>query len=588
MSARSYYSLLVFAVAFLASCSEIQRPQPEPFFAETTPPAKQEFRWSNGKMPKSFDPASAAAAPETDVVRALFEGLTELDPRTLEVVPAAAEKWSASDDQRTWTFQLRKNARWSNGKRVTANDFVTSWKRLLSLGEKTAHRELFQNIIGFRAAKPVPNVELPDAVDTPPASPEALPVTNANTSSTQTLPVQPPPKAPDKIAEKLGVEAIDDQTLKVSLIAPDEDFPALAADPIFRPVYGDGKAVGEGQLDNGVITNGPFRVTLVDKNGISLERSETYWNKAAVQLEHIRFVQKENAESALDAYKKGEIDALTNADLEPLALKLLAPYEDFRQTTFSAVNLYKFDDTRPPFNDRRIREALAIAIDRERLANTELEGTADAAGTFLAAGQAGEKLAFDPVRAKKLLETIGFPNGEGFAPIKLLINRNNTQMRVARAVAKMWKQHLNLDTEITVKEATEIDAAEAAHEYDIVRRGVVLPTTDEMVSLSAIFGQPKNREQGGTQLKETPHDPEKSGPSETVVEEMPPANDGVSLFTEEDALFELRAIPLYFPRSYSLVKPYVRGFDTNALGAVYLPGVSIESDWQPKASKRAS
>src|SRR5438045_4433102 len=130
------------ASVFLASCSEIQRPQPEPFVAETVPPAKQEFRWSNGKLPKSFDPARAAAAPETDVVRALFEGLTELDPRTLEAVPAAAEKWTASDDQRNWTFHLRKGARWSNGKRVTANDFVVSWKRLIALGDKTAHREL--------------------------------------------------------------------------------------------------------------------------------------------------------------------------------------------------------------------------------------------------------------------------------------------------------------------------------------------------------------------------------------------------------------------------------------------------------------
>src|SRR5205814_98939 len=109
-----------FAAAFFfSSCSEIQRPQPEPFYSGTIPPTRQEFRWSNGKMPRSFDPARATAAPETDVVRALFEGLTEVDARTLEAVPAAAEKWWASDDQRVWTFQLRKGARWSNGRRVT-------------------------------------------------------------------------------------------------------------------------------------------------------------------------------------------------------------------------------------------------------------------------------------------------------------------------------------------------------------------------------------------------------------------------------------------------------------------------------------
>src|SRR5204863_7076905 len=141
------------------------------------------------------------------------------------------------------------------------------------------------------------------------------------------------------------------------------------ANPILRTVYGDGSDVADDQLDNAVITNGPFHVTLVDKNGVSLNGSDTYWNKSAVKLQHVRFVAKYTAESALDAYKKGEIDALTNAEFEPLALKLLAPYDDFRQTTFSAVNLYKFDGTRTPYNDRRVREALAISIERERLSN---------------------------------------------------------------------------------------------------------------------------------------------------------------------------------------------------------------------------
>src|SRR5438874_12628695 len=91
----------------LSACADIQRPAPEPFYAETAPPAKQEFRWSNGRAPKSFDPARAAAAPETDIVRSLFEGLTDIDPHTLKEVPAAAEKWTSSPDLRVWTFSLR-------------------------------------------------------------------------------------------------------------------------------------------------------------------------------------------------------------------------------------------------------------------------------------------------------------------------------------------------------------------------------------------------------------------------------------------------------------------------------------------------
>src|SRR5664279_1201285 len=103
----------LFLVAFVVSaCTAIQKPNTEPFYAETAPPPKQEFRWSNGKAPASFDPARAAAAPETDVVRALFEGLTEIDAQTLKEIPAAADRWTSSDDLRVWTFHLRKDARW--------------------------------------------------------------------------------------------------------------------------------------------------------------------------------------------------------------------------------------------------------------------------------------------------------------------------------------------------------------------------------------------------------------------------------------------------------------------------------------------
>jgi ABC-type oligopeptide transport system substrate-binding subunit len=580
----------------LGACSEIQRPQPEPYYSETVPPAKQELRWSNGKMPQSFDPARAAAAPETDLVRALFEGLTEVDTRTLDAVPAAAEKWSASDDRRVWTFQLRKNARWSNGKRVTAYDFVTSWKRLIALGERTAHRELFQNIVGFQAVKPIPATEPTEPVLSPVLPIEnPTPIPPANTAPPQQPNPQPEatvvPKKPEaKPEEKLGVAAVDDLTLKVTLKAPDQDLPKLVAAPIFRPIYGDGSEFVDGLLDNSVVTNGAFKVTVVDRNGVSLERSETYWNKAAVKLDRVRLVVKDSAEAALDAYKKGDIDAVTNAIFQPLALKLLAPYDDFRQTTYSAVNLYKFDETRPPFTDRRVREALALATDREHLANVELDGAAEPANSFLAANDESlQKLAFDPPKAKKLLETAGFPNGEGFAPIKLLINRNDTQMRVARAVARMWKQNLNIETEITAKELSEIEAAETAHEFDIVRHGFVLPSADEAVSMWSIFEATKPaitvpREVPDGQPRE---ETEKGGPSASIAE--PPAEKlPPTVITEEDALYELHAIPLYFPKSYALVKPYVHGFEINGLDAVYLPGVSINSNWQPKAQGRES
>ncbi len=601
-----FFSLIVTVCAiFLSACSEIEKPQTQPFYSVSKPPAKQEFRWSNGKTPKSFDPARASAPPETDIVRALYEGLTDIDSRTLKEIPAVAEKWTSSDDLRVWTFHLRQDAIWSNGKSVTADDFVTSWKRLATLGEKAAHRELFQNIIGLRTQKNAPASEPTDFFEAPSVNIEnelhsdqpnitptlrseeqiTLPLSAniASTTKTETKPgiVRFPPL-------KFGVEAIDQTTLRVTLEMPDKDFPKLVANPIFRPVYGEGVEFETAHPpDSNFVTNGPFKMGNVDNDGIVLNRSETYWKKSAVNLQQVQFVPKDNAEDALAAYKKGEIDAVTNAEFAPLALKLLAPYDDFRQTTHSALNLYEFNTKNSPFNDQRIREALAISIDRERLTTGELEGSAQPGMSFLPLGdKKNARLLLNVDRAKKLVEGAGYFNGSGFPKIRLLINRNDTQQRVARAVAKMWKQNLNLDTEIIVKELSEIEAVRGSGEYDLVRRGVVLPTVDEIACMSAIFGAAEKVEP-----LTAPKESEKSGaqPNKPTSQKISPLPDEPTVLnadknvivTEDQAVFELTAIPLYFPMSYGLVKPFVKGFEINGLDAVSLRDVSIDGNWKP-------
>src|SRR5687768_11187535 len=106
----------------------------EPFYGKVVVPQGQEFNWSNGGLPRTFDPAFAAAPPDTDLVRAIFEGLTDYDPKTLAPVPAVALRWEPSNGGRVWTFYLRQDARWSNGESVVADDFVRSWQRTLKIG----------------------------------------------------------------------------------------------------------------------------------------------------------------------------------------------------------------------------------------------------------------------------------------------------------------------------------------------------------------------------------------------------------------------------------------------------------------------
>ena len=587
-------------------------------------------------MPKSFDPALASAPPETDIVRAVFDGLTDTDQKNLQTIPAVAKDWKASDDKKIWTFNLRKDAKWSNGETVKAQDFVRSWKRLSEMGEKVSHHDLLDNIVGVQVSgkKISPDketAELDITTKIPTAENLQLFPEQSNSNSAialQESETEPPEsekntdtqvetgqklKAEGKTETRFGVEAVDNFTLKVSLVKSDKDFPALVAHPIFRPIYGDGKQFETGKLNADVVTNGAFRVFSVGQDGITLDRAEHYWNRKDVGLERVRFVPTENAEKALEAYRRGDIDAVTNADFEPLALKLLTPFDDFRRTAHSALNFYEFNLSKKPFDDRRVRESLAIAIERERLTEDDMDGASLPALSFLPFDEESKaKFAQDANRAKNLLTAAGFPDGKDFPTVKLLINRNNIQQRIARSVAKMWKQNLNIETEIVVKDSAELEIAGRTGDFDILRRGVVLATTDEIANMSVIFtsreitktadGEKKVTDEKGGEANKTP---ENSNVANTASEQInrtenssdtKPFDENAAgenyegfieskpILTEEEAVNQVRAIPLYFPTSYSLVKPYVQGFEINILDAPSLKDVRINNGWQPKTA----
>src|SRR5437764_13106368 len=154
----------------------------ELYYGQARAPRAQEFRWSDGGLPQTFDPALAAAPPDTDAVRALFEGLTDYDPQTLEPVAGVATRWESSADKRMWTFYLRHDARWSNGAPVKAQDFLRSWQRTLRLGDRAPHADLLANIVGAThespqraptnstAATPTPEQKQPRGAQTQPTA----------------------------------------------------------------------------------------------------------------------------------------------------------------------------------------------------------------------------------------------------------------------------------------------------------------------------------------------------------------------------------------------------------------------------------
>jgi oligopeptide transport system substrate-binding protein len=651
---RLAFSLVVVSSLLLGGC--FRGEQGERFYGEVRVPSAQEFRWSDGGLPRVFDPARAAAPPDTDAVRALYEGLTDYEPGTLRPVPAVATSWEPAEGGRRWTFHLRADARWSNGDPVTAQDFVRSWRRTLRLGERAPHAKLLANIEGAQpnaAASSVPAPVLPNA---PAASNSQRGDAAAADEAAHGEHGAAKPDAAAQTAAQtpFGVVALDAHTLRVTLQRPDMNFPALAAHPVFRPVHelSPGADLAELQEEQrrdggergelGIVTNGAFSLSRLADDGVELERAPGYWDAGSVRLERVRFVDKGDTESALAAYREGEVDAVTNAAVEPLAVKLLTPYKDFRRETFAALNYYSFNTAHAPFDDRRVREALARALDTERLSADTLGGATEPARGFLPApasenndpaspasgegkgggneavaksdaadaksgaaeaevkGGAAELVArpgaadgggggdtglgHNVERARALLAEAGFPGGANFPRIRLLVNRNEQQRLVAQAVARMWHDALGVETEIIIRGWEEYVSALREDDYDVARRSLVMQTTDEETNMLELFGDEAPAEESAQASAPAPQSAPAAGVAGSggaAAEQTASARREPPILTEADALRELPAIPIHFASSYALVKPYVDGFETNLLDAPSLKGVSINTGWRP-------
>lgn len=640
MSSPKIIKFLVWCLCFslgLSGCAEmgeLQKPAASPYYGALLPDANNEFRWANGDLPKTFDPALARTPSETQAVRAVFDGLTEWDQKTLEAVPALAARWDSSEDLRTWTFHLRP-ALWSNGERITAADFVRSWQRLKNFGVKSSNQSLISNIIGAQ----ISDLDKDDQQT----------ITNTETELPEIAisddePLIQNPKSKIQNETWFGVEALNKQILRVYLKLPDKDFPKLAAHSALRLVSDDNSDNDNAQFERTesapkLITSGAFRVRLADQSGVLFERSKNYWNASAVKPERVRFVATKDAETALAAYRAGSIDAVTSAHIEPLALKLLASYRDFKRTTHNAVTFYEFNSVRPPFSDRRVRQALAISLDRARLTNDELDGATFPALDFLP-DSTRKKFQFDVKQAQKLLADAGFANSKDFPKIKLLVNRNDAAFRVAKAVAAQWKKNLKIETEIVVSSLDDLENSESTKDFDLIRRVAVLPTTNEIANLRYIFKRPgiadleskkgeamidPNNAPAASSATPTPNGFPKNVPTLEPIEDAPQINGGSgsqetkptssanqtkvdqqfedlsaeqadekpsketvliqslpsSVLSESEIIEDIPAIPLYFSSSYLLVKPYVQGFEANLLDAPMLRDVEIQSDWRP-------
>jgi oligopeptide transport system substrate-binding protein len=219
------------------------------------------------------------------------------------------------------------------------------------------------------------------------------------------------------------------------------------------------------------------------------------------------------------------------------------------------VNLYEFNTDVAPFNDEKVREAFSLALERDRLVQKETAGAMSPATSLVPFIDSFVMTEENADKAKRLLAEAGFPDGRDFPSVTLVVNRNDLQLRIARAAVRAWKSALGVEVQIEIKELKDIEPTRDAGTFNIIRRGIVFPTASEKIARELIFDSQR--------ADETPR------------ASKPDIGENISEEKTENREVPFKSIALYFPRSYSLVKPSVDGFSINLFGATPVKKVSV-------------
>jgi len=394
----------------------------------------------NGAEPEDLDPQVVTAYTDENLMLALFEGLTAIDERTSRPIPAAAASWDTSPDGLTWTFHLREGLRWSNGEPLTAGDFVASWQRVLSPGLASEYAYL---LYAVRNAERFNRGELRE--------PGAL-----------------------------GFSAPDARTVQLALARPTPYLAALTAQPAWFPVnprllarFGATAARGTAWTRPGhLVGNGPFALVEWTPNArIVVARNPAYWNAAAVTLNRIVFFPDESADTEERDFRAGQLHVTATLPLTKLALYRRAEPARLRVDPFLQTFFLRFNTTQAPFDDPRVRRALALAIDRDLLSRSVLSGARPPAHSFTPPHcgdyTARARIDFDPAAARRLLAAAGHAGGRGLPPLEVAVRNDELQSQVVEAIQAMWERALGVHVTLTTLEQKSWLQAQQTLRYQI-------------------------------------------------------------------------------------------------------------------------
>ncbi len=556
------------------------------------------MRYISGPEPESLDPQIGTGQVEQRIYVALYEGLVEYDPQTLEPVPAVAERWETNHDSTEFTFYLRRSARWSNGEPMTAKDFIYTVRRGLApaFASRGAGQAFYiknakafnENAAFVQAASGEFLMDETAIVPTRLAVPQgekqqaaffkANPKLESAVAGKTFVPVR---------GEDVGVEAVDDYTVKIYLTQPVPFFVKILPYNFFRfvPEKTITQFGAKWTLPENIVTSGAFSLKEWSPyDEIIVEKNPHYWDAPNVRLQQVRFFPVQEQATVMNLYKAGEVDATYNRSVPRAWLFMMQKKLDHQDALEASIEYYIINTTKPPMNDARVRRAFNLALNKSLI--TATRRTSKPLSTLIPVDifkgyPVTQTPEFDPEAAKKLLAEAGFRDAEGnydaakfpIDEIAITFNTNDSNKFVAEIIQSQWKANLGLTVPLKNMETKTFIAMTSKLEYKgFARFGYGADYIDPYSFLS-IFATDSG--DNGTGWKD-----------EQFVRLLDAANRTLDAEQRNQMLAEaeivlLKAqpiIPLTTSSTNWIKKPYVKGMYPNALTLHPWKYVYIERD----------
>ncbi len=519
---RSSISLLLIILLF-TGCGKIKRGTPVEEGIH-----KQIFHFGNNAEPQGLDPQTATSGAEFRIIAALFEGLVSEDPKDAHPVPGVAEKWDISEDGKIYTFHLRHNTKWSNDDPVTAHDFLKSYKRILSptlKSETSGMLFVVKNAEAYNKGA----------------------VTDFN---------------------EVGFKTLDDFTLQITLTYPTPYFLSLITTVPWLPVhiptiekYGKIDELGNRWTRAGnFVGNGSFNlVEWKISQVIIVKKNPTYWDADKVRLQEIHFYPIESPDTEERAFRSGQLHLTNKIPFSKVDTYRQKNPEFLRIDPYLGTYLYLVNVTKPILKNKKVRRALAMAIDRKSLVEKVTLGGEQPAYSFTPPNTGGytarAQIPTDIEAAKKLLAEAGYPDGKGFPPLEILFNTSENHKIIAEAIQQMWKKHLNIEVGLVNQEFKVFFETQRQLNYQICRsRGWTGDFMDPSTFLEAFITKGSNNYTGWSNLE-----------YDRLITEAAQTGDSQArfeLFQKAEAILldEAPIIPIYFYTQPYLLHPSVKGW----------------------------